>query len=87
MSHMESIEDSSVFFEMSDVDEVEKCQSLQMKDDCESVSPNLRNFGSAKKFAPITNRPFSESRKKSCKQLDEAFECLQKDDPLGPRMG
>jgi hypothetical protein len=87
MSHMESIEGSSVVFGMSDFDEGEKCKSLQMKDDCESVSPDLRNFGSAKKHASITNSPFSESRNRSCKQLDEALECMQNDDPLGPRMG
>jgi hypothetical protein len=87
MSHMESIEGSSVVFGMSDVDEGEKCKSLQMKDDCESVSANLRSFGSAKKHAPITDSPLSESRKRSCKQLDEAFECMQNDDPLGLRMG
>jgi hypothetical protein len=54
---------------------------LQMKDDCESVSPDLRNFGSAKKHAQITNIPFSESRKRSCKQQFEALECMQNDDP------
>jgi hypothetical protein len=84
---MESIEDSRGVFGMSDGDEGEKCISLQMEDDCESVSPDFRRSGSAKKHAPITNSPFSESRIRSCTQLDDAFEGMQEDVPLGLSMG
>lgn len=87
MSHMESIEDSSVVFGMSDCDEGVKCKSLQMEDDCEYVSPYFRRSGSANKHTPITNGPFSESRNRSCTQLDDAFESMQKDVPLGLNMG
>ena len=90
MTHMESCEDNSLIFGMSDADEGQKCPSLQMEDDDftqKSETPNFRRIGSAKKIRPITISPLGQSRKRSFPQADGELKGMPKDVPLSSKMG